>query len=236
MSREQRLLEAVEGMTKAISADQSKGELIAHYTDLAWSALHDYHAASAEGPGDGELREKSFRKFVETAPCGIRLGEMQGVREAHDRIWMMARASGYNAARAHTPKGQDDTAEENGERAEFWKKKYFELKGQGAEFPEEFFVEIIMQWRMFWMNQTQNSTADRDNYRHRALGVDANMKYDLAKRIQKALASRPKAEGRDDCTVGPLYFCRWVSPELSREIAAKLNADLEKVRAGKYGV
>lgn len=44
-------------------------------------------------------------------------------------------------------------------------------------------LKIIEDWKMFWMNQTQNSEADRKNYFNRAMGVDANMKHHLADMI-----------------------------------------------------
>ena len=57
-------------------------------------------------------------------------------------------------------------------------------------------VEVIMEWKHFWMNQTQNDEQDYKNYLHRAMGVDANMKYDLANRIVKALRG---ADEKDYC-------------------------------------
>ena len=48
---------------------------------------------------------------------------------------------------------------------------------------EESIREIIHQWKWFWMNQTQNSEEDRENYYRRAVGVDSNMIHNLAKRI-----------------------------------------------------
>lgn len=46
-------------------------------------------------------------------------------------------------------------------------------------------LEIIREWKHFWMNQTQNSEEDRKNYFDRAFGVDANMMHDLANRIAR---------------------------------------------------
>ncbi|WP_413581079.1 hypothetical protein [Bdellovibrio sp. HCB288] len=56
-------------------------------------------------------------------------------------------------------------------------------KGMLEKFTEDNIAKIIMEWKSFWMNQTQNSEEDRKNYFNRAFGVDANMKYDLARRI-----------------------------------------------------
>ncbi len=52
---------------------------------------------------------------------------------------------------------------------------------------ERLFVSVIEKWQQKWMNQTQNSEADHKNYLHRAIGVDANMKYSLANMLLKAL-------------------------------------------------
>lgn len=51
-------------------------------------------------------------------------------------------------------------------------------------------LEVIHEWKMFWMNQTQNNPQDYENYFHRALGVDANMSHHLAKMLHEALAAR----------------------------------------------
>lgn len=48
-------------------------------------------------------------------------------------------------------------------------------------------VKIIEKWKSFWMNQTQNSEEDRQNYFNRAFGIDANMKYHLADLLWKEI-------------------------------------------------
>lgn len=53
-------------------------------------------------------------------------------------------------------------------------------------------VKVIEKWKAFWMNQTQNSEADYKNYLHRALGVDANMKYHLADKVWEAVDAELK--------------------------------------------
>ena len=40
--------------------------------------------------------------------------------------------------------------------------------------------EVVEEWQGVWMNQKQNNEADYQNYFHRALGVDANMRYSLS--------------------------------------------------------
>jgi hypothetical protein len=57
----------------------------------------------------------------------------------------------------------------------------------GEKLTEHQILEAIRKWKYFWMNQTQNSEADRANYFHRAFGVDSNMAHDLAHRIHKLL-------------------------------------------------
>lgn len=54
---------------------------------------------------------------------------------------------------------------------------------------EEFFIQVIEKWKAYWMNQRQNSTEDYENYFRRAFGVDANMKYSLAKMLVEAVES-----------------------------------------------
>lgn len=54
-------------------------------------------------------------------------------------------------------------------------------------FDQERFLDIIDEWKCFWMNQRQNSKDDYDNYFGRAMGVDANMKYHLAKMLAEKL-------------------------------------------------
>lgn len=54
-------------------------------------------------------------------------------------------------------------------------------------------LEVIEEWQMIWRNQNINPE-DTKRYRRRALSVDANMRYSLARMIhQKALT--PGGEG-----------------------------------------
>lgn len=59
------------------------------------------------------------------------------------------------------------------------------------EFTEAELIKVIEGWKHFWMNQIKNTgdQADHDNYFRRAFGVDANMKYNLAKRLLEAFPS-----------------------------------------------
>lgn len=48
-------------------------------------------------------------------------------------------------------------------------------------------LEVCREWKGFWMNQTQNSEADRKNYFNRACGIDANMIHHLADKITASI-------------------------------------------------
>lgn len=66
------------------------------------------------------------------------------------------------------------------------------LLGMSGVELEQAFVHVIEEWKGFWMNQIANTgdQADHDNYLHRACGVDANMKYNLAKRLRDFMIKR----------------------------------------------
>ncbi|XGC82027.1 hypothetical protein ACES2L_05955 [Bdellovibrio bacteriovorus] len=49
---------------------------------------------------------------------------------------------------------------------------------------KECLLEVIDEWQMHWMNQDINPK-DTENYRRRAMGVDANMRYGLARMINE---------------------------------------------------
>jgi hypothetical protein len=57
---------------------------------------------------------------------------------------------------------------------------------------EDEILEVIRQWKHFWMNQTQNSEADQQNYFNRAFGIDANMSHHLAKLIYDKMQPKLK--------------------------------------------
>ena len=48
---------------------------------------------------------------------------------------------------------------------------------------EEFYVREIEKWQFAWMNVTGTTEEDSKNYRERSRGIDANMRYDLARRL-----------------------------------------------------
>lgn len=50
----------------------------------------------------------------------------------------------------------------------------------------EFFLKIIREWKHFWMNQTQNSKEDFENYFGRAFGIDSNMTHHLSSKLSEA--------------------------------------------------
>lgn len=47
----------------------------------------------------------------------------------------------------------------------------------------EVMEEIIMKWQRSWMDVKGTDEKDRKNYFERSAGIDANMRFDLAKRI-----------------------------------------------------
>lgn len=46
--------------------------------------------------------------------------------------------------------------------------------------PTEKYLKVIRGWQLYWMTQEDSG------YPQRALGVDANMKHDLARRLVEA--------------------------------------------------
>lgn len=54
---------------------------------------------------------------------------------------------------------------------------------------KDFFLELVREWKFFWMDQKQNSQADYENYHRRAFGIDANMQHDLAVRLTKRIGN-----------------------------------------------
>ena len=57
---------------------------------------------------------------------------------------------------------------------------------------EEFFLDIITKWKFEWMDVKGTDERDRSNYYSRAFGVDANMKYSLARMLEKAVKEKTK--------------------------------------------
>lgn len=43
--------------------------------------------------------------------------------------------------------------------------------------------EIILQWQRSWMDVKGTDEKDRKNYFNRAAGIDANMRYSLARKL-----------------------------------------------------
>lgn len=48
-------------------------------------------------------------------------------------------------------------------------------------------LDIIEKWQWDWMNQTQNSVQDFQNYFNKSVGIDANMRHSLADRILRVM-------------------------------------------------
>lgn len=53
------------------------------------------------------------------------------------------------------------------------------------ELTEAALVKVIEEWKFGWMNVTGTNEEDAARYRRRAFGIDANMIYGLARRLQK---------------------------------------------------
>lgn len=89
-----------------------------------------------------------------------------------------------------------------------------------AQYDDEFFVNVIVKWKSYWMNQKQNSEADYQNYLHRALGVDANMKYHLARLMQEsvapALSRIAELEAEISMYTKVQELCRYTDSDLER--------------------
>ena len=66
------------------------------------------------------------------------------------------------------------------------------------ELTEQNILEAIEEWQFFWMNQRQNSQADYLNYRSRAFGIDANMRYSLARNLLKIFKTGQTTGIKDD--------------------------------------
>lgn len=63
---------------------------------------------------------------------------------------------------------------------------------------EEFLLEVITEWKHSWMDVKGTDERDRKNYFHRAFGVDANMKYSLARMIIEKLKAMREKNGRGE--------------------------------------
>lgn len=61
-----------------------------------------------------------------------------------------------------------------------------ELQRDVFEHREGKLVDLILEWQFNWMDVRGTDEKDADNYRRRASGIDANMRYDLARRILNA--------------------------------------------------
>ena len=63
---------------------------------------------------------------------------------------------------------------------------------------EEKILKIIFEWKCAWMNQDQNSEADRLNYFDRAFGIDSNMQHSLAKRLHESFLEEKRKENENE--------------------------------------
>lgn len=73
----------------------------------------------------------------------------------------------------------------------------------GSVFTQQIFLDVITEWKHKWMDVKGTDERDRENYNRRAFGVDANMKYSLARMIMKkinppALKQKAAEAGEDE--------------------------------------
>lgn len=68
-----------------------------------------------------------------------------------------------------------------------------ELLGEASD--KNKIKDTIDEWILYWMNQTQNNEQDYQNYLRRAMGVDANMRHDLARRVSDKITTALSAMG-----------------------------------------
>ena len=59
---------------------------------------------------------------------------------------------------------------------------------------EKFFLDTIENWQRIWMNVTGTDERDRKSYSNRAFGIDANMKYSLARLLAKQALAKIRGE------------------------------------------
>lgn len=242
MTREQRLLEALSPLTEAekaavLEAAELNGSLT---TDAVIGAMafKKYHAAPDEGPDEEKIEKAAkaqmedyqnrayeisgleadaFRQGVEWRDQNPKSAEGPGDGEcdcgSERQGHVGEHLSGCPAARAHTPKGKPDL-----ETYEFDKSKYIKLpsftpKGQGAEFPEAEFELMAKSLRAI---RRPLSPLDAAKWGH-----------------AKALASRPKAEGRERWIVqekGQTTGVAFERKELAHAAWVPKDADLIHVR------
>lgn len=63
---------------------------------------------------------------------------------------------------------------------------------------KENILEVIEDWQSYWMFQTQNNQDDYLNYRHRAFGIDANMRHSLAQQLVKVFVDGVDKSPKED--------------------------------------
>jgi hypothetical protein len=98
------------------------------------------------------------------------------------------------------------------------------------------YLDLIEVWLSYWMNQTQNSEADRANYFRRAFGVDANMRHHLAKLLAEKTRTADVDAAVIECVKALDEYARseklLSEAEFKPNIAANALANLRAVLEG----
>lgn len=59
---------------------------------------------------------------------------------------------------------------------------------------EELIRSVIERWQLHWMDIKGTNEDDQKNYFKRSHGIDANMRHDLAKRIEEVMVKIERGE------------------------------------------
>lgn len=99
----------------------------------------------------------------------------------------------------------------------------------GLDF-EAIAVSICREWKTFWMNQTQHSKEDHENYLRRAMGVDANMRGHLEDKISKALKEAYESGAKVVLPERKLEITLDTYPPLEPHYAQGFNEALDEIK------
>jgi len=94
-------------------------------------------------------------------------------------------------------------------------------------------VEVIEEWLRTWMNVTGTTPEDAANYHRRAFGVDANMRYSLARLLIKHFAASEIQQARLfelHCEVKDILRDTWQSLSQSN---AEIDRRFKCIEEGK---
>ncbi len=183
------------GFAKPLGISEVEGNrwLVAKHPDGQWVLLAkipdpQQSASSAQGPtispavaAETRLTERACVESGRRKPTQEPLGESaQGEEEYYPD-----ESQAMDYAEKHHGNAID-------EAFDAWMAGAIHGQRIGAErererLTKDTFLEIITEWKFFWMDQRQNSKEDFENYHRRAFGIDANMKHDLANRLARSI-------------------------------------------------